>query len=260
MTHLPGNVLLHFLKSAHINSFERSAVGIIIAYIKRDRIYSLSLIQYLEESMIKRKVVLGAAIILLVSFCLWSSPGFSELNVVIRDSKKPCKPYASSKHDFGVVVFNCDFTPIAAKWLTGVGPGGGKIYGEVKVPQGSYLIVGVATCKNVWTNWAYVNACCGKEVCVNLIPRRFQQCAVELQVAIRAALILPGYSFSSPQVKVSEEMRKALERADGAIEDLKKYLPKYEFDIPFEAIKDAEESSKQLLELFKKAQRIRVKR
>ena len=151
--------------------------------------------------MIKRKMVLGAAFILLVSFCLWSSPGFSELNVVIRDSSNPCKPYSSTRHSFGVVVFNCDFTPIAAQWLTGMGPGGGRIYGEVKVPQGSYLVVGVATCKNVWTNWVYVNACCGKEVCVNLIPRRFQQCASELQSAIRAALILPGYSFSSPEIK-----------------------------------------------------------
>lgn len=204
--------------------------------------------------MTKRKMVLGAAFILLVSFCLWSSPGFSELNVVIRDSSNPCKPYSSTKHSFGVVVFNCDFTALAAEWLTGVGPAGGKIYGKLKVPQGSYLVVGVATCKNVWTNWAYVNACCGKEVCVNLIPRRFQQCATELQTAIRAALILTGYNFSSPQMKVSGEMRKALERADGAIEELKKYLPGYEFDIPFEAIKDAEESSEQLLELFKREQ------
>jgi hypothetical protein len=210
--------------------------------------------------MIKRKMVLGAAFILLVSFCLWSSPGFSELNVVIRDSSKPCKPYSSTGHSFGVIVFNCDFTPIAAKWLTGVGPGGGRIYGDIKVPQGSYLVVGVATCKNVWTNWAYVNACCGKEVCVNLIPRRFQQCAAELQTAIQAALSLPGgYSFSSPEIQVDGKMREALEKANQAIEELKRYMPGYEFDIPFKAIKEAE-SSDRLLELFKEKENRKVKR
>jgi hypothetical protein len=163
----------------------------------------------------------------------------------------PCKPYASTRHNFAVFIFNCDFSLFTAQWLTGTGPAGGKIYGHVKVPQGTYLAVGVATCKNVVTNFSFVNACCGKEVCVNLIPRRFQQCVYELNTAIRQALAnLTGYSFSSPAQPIDKGLKEALHQAEDALNNLSKHLPKYELAIPLDRLQEAQ-SNEQLKKLVK---------
>lgn len=207
--------------------------------------------------MIKRKMVLGGVLILLMAILVWSDPGFSKLNIQIRDSSHPCKPYSSSGHTFGVAVFNCDLSILTAKWLPFT-PGGTKIHGKIMVPEGSYIVVGFATCKNVWTNWVYVNACCGKEVCVNLIPRRFEQCLNEMKSAINAAIWsivhVGGYSFSSPEKQVDKKMKKALEKAAIALDELSRYLPKFEIDIPFDVLKKSE-SAEQLMKLFEKKQK-----
>jgi len=176
----------------------------------------------------------------------------SKLNVVVRDALHPCKPYSSSSHSFLVAVFNCDLTLLLAKPLTGVGPGGGRIYGEFAVPSGCYLLVGYATCKNVVTNWTMVVAGCGEDVCVNLIPRRFEQCVSELHTGISAAIAAAasGYSFSSPEVPVGDELRKALEAARASLASLARLLPRYEQPLTADMLKRAE-APKELLELWK---------
>lgn len=200
--------------------------------------------------MIKRKMILGAAFMLLMS--IWLFPQFTDLNIVVRDANNPSKAYSSTNHNFWVFVFNCDYSIFTIKGLTGLGPGGGGIYGNVKVPNGCYLIVGIASCKNVWTNWEYVDACCGKEVCVNLIPRTFQLCASELKIAIQVARSLNIYSFSSPPMEISKEMREDLGNAEAALTKLMTYFPKYNLDISYKELMELEKNNLFTDELFKK--------
>ncbi len=200
----------------------------------------------------KKRFFLLGVLLLLFSVLVWSTPGFSTLNVVVRDAKYPCKPYASSGHNFAVFVFNCDMSIHAAKWLTGTGPSGGKIYGDVKVPNGTYLVIAMASCKNVVTNWVYVNACCGKEVCVDLVPRKFMQCLSEVRVAIHAAQILGIYHFNSPAQKVDRRLRQALERADSALAELMEFFPDKAIQFNAEALVEAKgESDKELMRIIK---------
>lgn len=154
----------------------------------------------------------------------------SKLNIVIRDSNQPCNPYSSSGHTFYVAIFNCDLTPFTVVPLTDPGPGGGNIYGEVELPAGSYVVVGLATCKNVLTNWAFVVAGCGETVCVNLLPRKFEQCVDELSTAIDVALAFAGFSFSSPEKEV-KELAEPLKTAREALAKLSKHLPDYRLPI-----------------------------
>lgn len=153
----------------------------------------------------------------------------SKMKFVVRDSNNPCKPYASTGHSFFAAVFNCDKTVHAVVPMTGAGPRGGKIYGTAKVPSGTYIVVGLATCKNVWTNTALVVVGCEQDVCVNLIPRRFEQCVGELKWAVVAALNATGkYSFSSPEREVAPEIRDILEETDGCLGRLARHFDPFD--------------------------------
>jgi hypothetical protein len=177
----------------------------------------------------------------------------SMLRIVVRDSINLCKPYSSSAHSFLVGVFNCDKTIHAVKLLTGIGPGGGRIYGEVEVPAGSYYVVGFATCKNVWTNTAMVVVGCEQVVCVNLVPRRFEQCMGEFRHAIIAALAsgAGGYSFSSPEREIPPEMIEALHETRGALERLGKFLPEFDMPLTLEDLEQAK-ASEEVIHLWHK--------
>ena len=178
----------------------------------------------------------------------------SKLNIVVRDAVHPFKPYSSTAHNFYVGVFNCDNTLFTAKPLTGIGPGGGRIYGEIEVPQGAYLVVGIATCKNVLTNWVLVVAGCGEHVCVNLLPRKFDQCANEIRTAVFAAmqagLAGQGDSFSSPPQQVDKEMVSHLRAVNEALRVLLKHFPHYEPPIPLAELEKLR-ADEELIQLFK---------
>lgn len=157
----------------------------------------------------------------------------SELSIWVRDTEHPCLPYQSSRHSFVAVIVSCGFHPLSFGavqnglfWLTEPGKGGGKVHGQVKVPPGCYLVFGVATCKNVYTDFAYVQAGCDQTVCVNLLPKRVSTCAGQLIQTIRLALNLgaANYSFSSPEGQ--DVPKDVLEKAAGALEELVRHLPK----------------------------------
>jgi len=142
-------------------------------------------------------IALGLLMVIatLVPISLASQP--TTLNIVIRDPGYPCKPYSATGDDFWVGVFNCDSTLFTLQPLAGVGPGGGRIYGEIKVQPGAYTVVGFSLCKNVLTNWAVVIAGCGENVCVNLLPRKFWHCLAETDIAIKLAEKGITYPFGS---------------------------------------------------------------
>ena len=111
--------------------------------------------------------------------------GMSKLNIWVRDTMHPLLPYQSTGHNFRAVILSCE-TPITPLDfgavsngvfpLTDKGSAGGVIHGGVEVPPGTYLVRAWATCKNVWTSWAWVQVGCGETACVNLLPNRFRQC------------------------------------------------------------------------------------
>ncbi len=182
----------------------------------------------------------------------------SKLNIVVRDSSLPCKPYSSTRHSFLAVVLNCDLSLLTVQLLTDVGPGGGRIYGEIEVPAGTYIVVGISTCKNVWTDATTVVADCGQDVCVNLIPRKFERCLNEMRAGLIAAIIaaLAGqpYSFSSPPQEIGKDMLNALEQAKESLENLSKFLPKYELPVSIDDLKKSE-APKELIDLWNELQR-----
>lgn len=143
---------------------------------------------------------------------------FSRLRVVIRDKVHACKPYSSSKHSFWVLVFNPDFTFFKAFLCAPpAGPGGGLIYGETEVPQGTYLVTAIATCHNVWTNWAWVQVCCDSVACVNLLPRPKGLCIHDAVVGLKQWL--------AEEANMNPEARKAADAAVKALAGVQKYLP-----------------------------------
>lgn len=143
---------------------------------------------------------------------------FSRLRVVIRDKVHACKPYSNSAHSFWVFVFMPDFTFFKAfPCMPPQGPGGGLIYGETEVPQGTYLVTAIASCGNVWTNWAWVQVCCDSVACVNLLARTKAQCIYDAVIGIKQWLL--------EDQKMNPEARKAADVVIKALTDVKKHLP-----------------------------------
>lgn len=170
----------------------------------------------------------------------------SKLNVVIRDPKYPCKTYAASGHSFWVVVLTCDYSLVAIQALTEAGPGGGKVYGEIEVPPGQYILFGLSPHGNVMTQWASITAGCGQDVCVSLMAARMEQCLWGLLQAIQAAL-------SGREGKEDKGKRVALENARGALEELRAKLPDYEPPLTAEDLAKAK-APEELVALWKELQ------
>lgn len=145
----------------------------------------------------------------------------SILSVTIRDSKHPCSPYRSTRHSFSVQVFNCDLTPLVWKglnfgrgrgvMLTEKGEAGGLIHGQFKVPPGAYLVRGVATCKNVVTDWAWVKVCCNQTVCVDLVPPAVWHCIVRTVLGLNLGTVDPEGEDRRLKDVFPEEVKAATE-------------------------------------------------
>ncbi len=158
--------------------------------------------------------------------------GLSKLSIWVRDTVHPCIPYESTGHSFMVAILCCDLQPLhfgsvknGLYPLTDPGKGGGRIHGQVEVPPGCYIIIGAATCKNIFTDMAMVQVGCDQEVCVNLITKSLSTCTGQIIAALNIAQYLgPAYAPSSPAGK--EIPKEVLSRAIGALEELLKHIPK----------------------------------
>jgi hypothetical protein len=108
----------------------------------------------------------------------------SLLSVTVRDTEHPCAPYQSTGHTFFVQIFHCDGKPLFWNGVDFRGPvpletpgqRQGRIHGQFKVPPGCYLVRSIASCKNVVTDWAWVNVGCDQTVCVDLVPPSVIHC------------------------------------------------------------------------------------
>lgn len=123
----------------------------------------------------------------------------SILSVTVRDTVHPCAPYQSTSHSFFVQIFHCDGKPLFWKGidfrsfvpLQEAGHGGGGIHGQFKVPPGCYLVRAVATCKNVVTDWAWVNVGCDTTACVDLVPPSVRQCIDRVLLGLQLGTLDP---------------------------------------------------------------------
>lgn len=158
--------------------------------------------------------------------------GCSKLSIWVRDTRYPCLPYQSTGHSYYALILTCDLQPlhfgeVKNGWylLNETGKGGGRIHGQIEVPPGSYIIIGVATCKNIYTDMAMVQVGCDQEVCVNLITKALSTCTGQIIDALKIAQQLgPNYAPSSPAGR--EIPKEVLSEAIDALEKLKEYIPK----------------------------------
>jgi hypothetical protein len=116
----------------------------------------------------------------------------SILSITVRDSDHPCAPYQATNDHFVAQIYHCDHKPLHWKGLDGtkvpleaVVPDGPQIHGQFPVPPGIYLVRAEATCKNVITDWAWVQVCCNQTVCVNLVASPVVHCINRMIYSLR---------------------------------------------------------------------------
>lgn len=157
--------------------------------------------------------------------------GLSKLSIWVRDTAHPCLPYQSTGHNWIAIIWTCGLEPLSYGAvnngvfpLTDVGNAGGKVHGQVDVPPGCYIVVAIATCKNIFTDMALVQVGCDETACVNLIPKRLSTCTGQMITALNIAAILgQGYSASSPPGEPIP--REVIAKATDALEELQRHLP-----------------------------------
>lgn len=158
--------------------------------------------------------------------------GMSTLSIWVRDTAHPCLPYESTKHSWLAIIMTCDLQLLnfgsvknGLFPLTTPGKLGGKVHGQVRVPPGCYIVVGVGTCKNVFTDFAMVQAGCNMETCVNLLPKAASTCLGQIIATIKVAQAIGvnNYSFGCPVGReIPEEV---LSNALNSLEKLREFLP-----------------------------------
>jgi len=157
--------------------------------------------------------------------------GLAKLNIWVRDTAHPSLPYQSTGHTWLAIILTSDLQSLSYGAvnngifaLTDSGKAGGKVHGQVDVPPGFYIVFAVATCKNVLTDWAMVQACCNQEACVNLLPKAMTTCVGELLWALQIAQTMQqAYSYSSPSGR--EIPREVVSKTIAALEELCRHLP-----------------------------------
>ncbi len=153
----------------------------------------------------------------------------SKLSIWVRDTAHPCLPYQSTSHSWIAIIWSCGMQPLSFGVvnngifpLTEKGKAGGMIHGQVKVPPGCYIVVALATCKNIFTDMAYVQVGNDETVTVNLITKRLSTCTGQLLTALNIASILgPHYSPGSPPGKPIP--REVIAKATKTLKELQEF-------------------------------------
>jgi hypothetical protein len=154
----------------------------------------------------------------------------STLSITIRDTTFPCAPYQSTGHSFLVDIFNCDGLPLSWKGTTYVtfpldtpaGPLRSLVHGQVGVPPGSYLIRAYSGCKNVVSDWAWVNVGCDQTVCVDIVLPSVRDCIDRVLAGLQLGTVDPPEEGEEKvrDVVPEEEMNRAIEVLNSIAERL----------------------------------------
>jgi hypothetical protein len=155
----------------------------------------------------------------------------SILSITVRDTEHPCAPYQTTGHTFYVQIFHCDGKPLFWKGanygrpfpLDVPGEKGGRIHAQVKVPPGTYLVRAIATCKNVVTDWAWVNVGCDQTVCVNLVPPSVLQCINRTLIGLHLGTVDPP---KAGEERLAEIMPEEVKEATAVLRRIADKLPK----------------------------------
>lgn len=166
----------------------------------------------------------------------------SIMSITIRDPNHACAPYESTGHTFFVQIFHCDFRPLFWKGidyghpvpLNVKGVKGGNIHAQIRVPPGCYLVRGVASCYNVITEWAWVEAACGKTICVNLVPTSIRYCIDRVITGLNLGTIAPTAfaAKSGSPMMIANFMPKEIQVAFEALKMISERLPADNLPLP----------------------------
>ncbi len=190
----------------------------------------------MNRSIIRRIVIATLLAAMAVGVFVLASPGDAVLSILVRDPVHPCAPYQSTKHSFYVQIFHCDGAPLIWKGvnygipvqMTLPGPKGGRIQIDVAVPSGCYIVRALAKCKNVVSDWAYVEACCGNTVCVNLVLPTVKHCIQRMVTALHWGTLDP----EGQEDRLLDVYPREVEEATGMLLRIADLLPKDSLEFP----------------------------
>ncbi len=150
---------------------------------------------------LRRLAIVSVLLVLAIGGSVWASPDDAVLSITVRDPTHPREPYQSTPHSFFVQIFDCEGLPLVWEGvdygafpgvpMTIPGPMGGRVQIDLAVPEGCYLVRALGKCKNVISDWAYVEACAGDTVRVNLILPTVKHCLLRMAASLRLATIDP---------------------------------------------------------------------
>ncbi len=149
----------------------------------------------------RRLAIVSVLLVVVIGGSALASPGDAVLSIIVRDPMHPREPYQSTPHSFFVQIFDCEGLPLVWEGvdygafpgvpMTIPGPMGGRVQIDLAVPAGCYLVRALAKCKNVISDWAYVEASSGDTVRVNLILPTVKHCLLRMAASLRLATIDP---------------------------------------------------------------------
>ena len=91
------------------------------------------------------------------------------------------------------------------------------------MPNGCYLIRAIATCKNVISDWAWAETCCGGTTCVDLVMPNVIDCIRRVQVGMLLGTVDPP---AAGEQTVREVAKGEVDEAIKALDRVAQKLPK----------------------------------
>lgn len=155
----------------------------------------------MSQLVLRRLAIISVLFVVALAGSVLASPDDAVLSITVRDPAHPRELYQSTPHNFFVQIFDCEGLPLVREGvdygtfpgvpMTIPGPKGGRVQIDLAVPAGCYLVRALARCKNVISDWAYVEACGGDTVRVNLILPTVKHCLLRMAAALRLATVDP---------------------------------------------------------------------
>jgi|GEM_PF-1726472 len=149
-----------------------------------------------------RLVIIALFLVATTAGSASESPGKAMLLITVRDPAHPGTVYQSTPDSFFVQIFACDGQPLVRDGvdygtfpgapMTIPGPMGGRVQIDLEVPSGCYLVRALGRCKNVISDWAYVEVSRGATVHVNLVLPTVRHCLLRMAASLRLATIDPA--------------------------------------------------------------------
>ncbi len=149
------------------------------------------------------------------------------IRVIVRDPNHTAVPYETTGHTFFLRIMHAGRFPLTPLWFAGVdyglwthmqlqGKRGGRIYSEVRVPPGAYLVECAATCYNVKTLPVQVTVNEDDVIEINMLPSYVYDCIWRAILGLQAGTVVAkdGKAVAVQEV-AGPEVQKAVSVLDG---------------------------------------------